>query len=101
MKRNRRPTHPGEILKELYLKNLGITISEFAKHIHVSRKTISAIVNCRKSVTPEMSLRFSAAFPDTTPQSWTNLQRNFDIWKARNNLEEKISNITPLVAQAC
>jgi len=100
MKKTRKPTHPGEILKELYLDELGVTISEFADHIGVSRKAISAIVNGRKSVTPEMALRFSMAFPNTTPESWTNLQRNYDLWTVEKNLEKEISHITPVLAHA-
>ena len=81
-KRERCPKHPGYILKTLYLQPLDITISHFAEQVGVSRKTISAIVNARKSVTPEMALRLSQAFPNTTPESWLTLQRNYDLWQA-------------------
>lgn len=100
MKKTRKPTHPGEILKELYLDELGITITEFADHIGVSRKAISAIVNEHKSVTPEMALRFSMAFPNTTPESWINLQRNYDIWLVEKEHKEEFSIITPIIAHA-
>ena len=100
MKRARKPAHPGEILKELYLDGLNITITEFADHIGVSRKAISAIVNGRKGVTPEMALRFSMAFPNTTPESWINLQRNHDLWLVEKSLEKEISHITPVLAHA-
>lgn len=80
--RIRRPAHPGRILKNLYLGPLNITNTDFAKRIGVSRKTISAIVNERKSVTPEMALRFSKAFSNSSPESWLNLQKSFDLWKA-------------------
>lgn len=98
--KTRKPTHPGEILKELYLDELGVTITEFAGHIGVSRKAISAIVNGHKNVTPEMALRFSMAFPNTTPESWINLQRNYDFWLIEKKLQEKVSIITPITVHA-
>ena len=79
-KRTRPPSHPGLILKELYLMPLGMTNTKLAETLGVSRKAISQIVNGRKSITPEMALRFSRAFSNTTPESWLNLQRNYDLW---------------------
>lgn len=70
----RQPTHPGDILKEDYLKPLSITIQEMASALGVSRKTLSKIINARGAVTPDMALRLSRAF-DTTPELWLNLQR--------------------------
>ena len=58
--KTRRPTHPGIILKEIYLDGLGIGITEFAERIGVSRKTISAVVNGRARVTPVLAVRFAA-----------------------------------------
>ncbi|MCI7568517.1 MAG: HigA family addiction module antitoxin [Desulfovibrio sp.] len=73
---------PGEILKEMYLEPLGLSIAAFAELIGVSRKTISAIVNGRAAVSVDMALRFSRAF-NTTPDLWLNLQKTVDIWNAR------------------
>jgi addiction module HigA family antidote len=94
--RKRCPSHPGEILKGLYLKELDINITDFAKDIGVSRKAISAIVNCHKSVTPEMAMRLSIAMK-TTPQLWLNLQSNYDLWHLAHEKREVFSNIKPLV----
>ena len=77
----REPTHPGEIIKYDYLEPLDLSITRLAHILGVSRKAISAIVNERKSVTPEMALRLSRAF-NTTPGLWLNLQRNYDLWYA-------------------
>ena len=79
--RKRPPTHPGGILKRHYLEPLSLTISELAKILGVSRKTLSKIVNERGSITPEMALRLSKAFK-TTPELWLNLQQNYDLWHA-------------------
>lgn len=82
MERTRKPSLPGDILRELYLEPLGLTIAAFAERIGVSRKTVSAIVNGRAPVSVDMALRLSRAF-DTTPNLWLNLQQAVDIWEAR------------------
>lgn len=79
--RNRPPSHPGRILKELYLEPLGVSNTKLAETLSVSRKAISQIVNERKSVTPEMALRLSRAFPNTSPDFWLNLQKTYDLWQ--------------------
>ncbi|MBU0512607.1 MAG: HigA family addiction module antidote protein [Chloroflexi bacterium] len=93
--KNRPPAHPGRILKNLYLSPLGISNTKLAQATGVSRKAISQIVNERKSVTPEMSLRLSCAFPNTSPDFWMNLQKNFDLWHATRNFQDE-HNIQPL-----
>ena len=75
------PPHPGEILKDLCLEPLGLTISEAAKALDVSRKTLSAILNRRAGITPEIALRLSIAF-DTTAESWLMQQIQYDLWRA-------------------
>lgn len=82
MERTRKPSLPGDILRELYLEPLGLTIAAFAERIGVSRKTVSAIVNGRAPVSVDMALRLSRAF-NTTPDLWLNLQQAVDIWEAR------------------
>lgn len=88
MKRTRKPTHPGAILKELYLDELHIGISEFADRIGISRKTVSGIVNGHRGVTPEMAVRFSRALPNTSPEMWLNLQKTYDLFEAEQRLSE-------------
>ena len=82
MKDYRTPTHPGGILKRLYLQPLNLSTVALAKAIGVSRKTISKLINERGSITPEMALRLSIAF-NTTPRLWLNLQQNYDLWQAQ------------------
>jgi addiction module HigA family antidote len=83
----RQPTHPGMIIKEDYLSPLGLSIKEMAANLGVSRKTLSKILNERGAITPEMALRLSRAF-DTTPELWLNLQKNYDLWQARQRSDE-------------
>ena len=86
-KRTRRPAHPGRILKNLYLQPLALSVTQLAEILGVSRKAVSSIVNERKSVTPEMALRLSRAFPNTTPESWLHLQKNYDLWQSAHNTD--------------
>ena len=76
------PPHPGEVLRELCLEPLELTITDAAAALGVSRKTLSAILNGRAGISPEMALRLSIAF-DTTPESWLNQQSQYDLWVAR------------------
>lgn len=85
------PPHPGEIIKALCLDPLGLTLTEAAKALGVSRKTLSAIVNGRASITPEMAVRLSIAF-GTSSEIWLNQQIQHDLWHAeqrRNRLKVK------------
>ena len=85
--KTRQPAHPGRILKNMYLKPLGITITKLAETLNVSRKALSMIINERKAITTEMALRLSRAF-DTSPDLWLNLQKNFDLYQTRQNSKD-------------
>ena len=76
------PPHPGEILRELCLEPLGLTVTRAAEALGVSRKPLSAILNGRAGISPERAIRLSIAF-DTTPESWLNQQAQYDLWQAR------------------
>ncbi len=76
------PPHPGEVLKELCLDPLGITVTEAAQALGVSRKTLSSILNGRAGISPEMAIRLAKAF-DTTAESWLNQQMQFDLSRAK------------------
>lgn len=75
------PPHPGEVLRELCLDPLGLSVTESAEALGVSRKTLSAILNGRASISPEMAVRLSIAF-GTTAESWLNQQMQYDLWIA-------------------
>jgi len=77
-----RITIPGEIIRELCLKPLELSVTEAAEGLGVSRKTLSAILNGHAGISPEMALRLSMAF-DTTAESWLNQQTQYDLWTAR------------------
>ena len=75
------PPHPGEVLRALCLEPLSLTVTEAARALGVSRKTLSSIVNGRAGVSPEMAIRLSLAF-DTSAESWLNQQLQYDLWRA-------------------
>ena len=78
------PPHPGEILRELCLEPLGLSVTRAAEALGVSRKTLSAILNERAGISPEMAIRLSKAF-DTSAESWLNQQVQYDLWLAEKN----------------
>jgi len=78
------PPHPGEILRELCLEPLGITVTDAAKGLGVSRKTLSSILNGRAGISPEMAVRLSIAF-ETSAESWLNQQSQYDLWQAEQD----------------
>ena len=81
--RKRPPSHPGSILRLHYLEPSGISVTDLAKNLRLSRKTVSKILNEHGTVTPDVALRLSRAF-DTTPELWLNLQKNYDLWHTAN-----------------
>lgn len=78
------PPHPGEILKMDYLEPLKLTVTDAANGLGIARKNLSAIVNGKAGISPEMAVRLSEAF-DTTPDLWLNLQANYDLWKVKKS----------------
>ena len=75
------PPHPGEVLRELCLEPLELTVTGAAEGLGVSRKTLSAILNGRAGISPEMAIRLSKAF-GTSAESWLNQQMQYDLWVA-------------------
>jgi len=81
------PPHPGEVIREFCLEPLNLSVTEAAKALGVSRKTLSAILNGRAGISPEMAIRLSIAF-DTTPESWLNQQIQYDLWNAKQRRKD-------------
>ena len=75
------PPHPGEILRELCLEPLGLSVTEAAQALGVSRKTLSGILNGRSGISPVMAVRLSIAF-NTTAESWLRQQLQYDLAQA-------------------
>jgi addiction module HigA family antidote len=78
------PPHPGEVLRQLCLEPLNLTVTDAARSLGVSRKALSSILNGRAGISPEMAVRLSMAF-DTSAESWLNQQAQYDLWHAEKN----------------
>jgi len=83
------PPHPGEILRSLCLEPLALSVTDAAKALGVSRKTLSAVLNGRAGVSPEMAVRLSIAF-STTAESWLNQQVQYDLWLAEKRPPQQV-----------
>ena len=81
------PPHPGEVIKELCLEPLNLTITDAAKGLGISRKTLSSILNGKAGISPEMAVRLSIAF-NTSSESWLNQQTQYDLWQAEQHRKE-------------
>lgn len=81
------PPHPGEIIKQLCLDPLAVSVTEAAQALGVSRKTLSAILNGRAGISPEMAVRLSMAF-GTSAESWMNHQTQYDLWHAEQRRKQ-------------
>ncbi|MEN9464221.1 MAG: hypothetical protein RL217_402 [Pseudomonadota bacterium] len=77
------PAHPGEILKELIIEPLELTVTDVAAHLNVSRKTLSKVLNAKGAVTPEMALRLELVFQKPSADHWLRLQNAYDLWQVR------------------
>lgn len=91
----RRPTHPGEILREDFLPDYGLTVAELATALGVSRQSVNELLRERRAVSPTMALRLSRLF-GTSAELWLNLQRAVDLWDAETAIEQEIQRIKPL-----
>lgn len=81
------PAHPGEILRELCLEPLGLSVTETAVALGVTRKALSELLNGRTGVSPEMALRLAKAF-GTEPTFWLGLQLQYELWTTRQKVGE-------------
>ena len=89
------PPHPGEIIKEFCVEPLTITVTKAAESLGVTRKTFSMLLNGKSDISPEMALRLSKVF-GRTPEGWLRLQLQFDLWKAKQNID--IDNLERIAA---
>lgn len=91
----RRPTHPGEMLREEFMPDFGLSVAQLASKTGVSRQTVNQLISERRALSPSMALRLARLF-GTTPQYWLNMQRNIDIWDSYNTEQDAIDSIEPL-----
>jgi len=80
------PPHIGDIIKEMYIEPLNLSVTEVAKGLGVSRKTLSELINGHSGISSIMALKLAEAF-NTTPEYWLNLQQQYDIWQAKQKID--------------
>jgi addiction module HigA family antidote len=93
------PTHPGEMLREDFLPDYGLTASTLAVALGVSRQTIHELLKCERAVTPLMALRLSRLFGNS-PKFWLNAQQAWDIWLSERAYAGELTRIQPLAVPA-
>jgi len=95
--RKRRPTHPGELLREEIVPAADLTQAKLAERLGVSRRSVNDLLNERRSLTPDMAHRLARVFR-TTPEFWMNLQQAVDIWETLAANQKEYSRLRPLKA---
>ncbi len=92
------PPHPGQVVRELCLEPLGLTVTAAAKGLGLSRKALSELLNGRSGISPEMAIRLSKAFGGSA-ESWLRQQMQYDLWQAqRKGKEIKVKRFRAAVA---
>ena len=99
IKNKRRPTHPGELLREETLPAAGLTQSEFASRLGVSRRIVSEVIHERRAVNPDLAHRLARVF-NTTPEFWLRLQEAVDIWDTLQVNQKEYDRLKPLRERA-
>jgi addiction module HigA family antidote len=94
-RRSVRPTHPGEMLREDFLPEYGLTVASLAAALSVSRQSVNELLRERRALSPEMALRLSRLFGNS-PEFWLNAQRALDLWDAAKALKRQVGRIKPL-----
>jgi addiction module HigA family antidote len=90
-----RPTHPGEMLREDFLPDYGLSVSRLAEIVGISRQSINELLRGRRAVSPAMSLRLARLFGNS-PEFWLNAQRAVDLWDAAQAIKKDVARIKPL-----
>jgi addiction module HigA family antidote len=88
----RRPTHPGEMLRDEYMPDYNLSVSQLAKLLDVSRQTVNDLVHTRRALSTDMAIRLAIVFNDSA-ESWLNLQQKVDLWDAQHSRKQKFLNV--------
>ena len=93
MSRMHNPPHPGAILKEDVLPSLGLSVTEAARQLGMSRVQFSLVINGKAALTPEMALRLEQWLPGPTAETWLGLQMDYELWQASRKRRPRIARV--------
>lgn len=94
---NRKPTHPGAIFREGVLPALGMTQTELARRLAVSRLTVSELLHEKRGLSADLAIRLGR-LTDTSPESWLRMQETLDIWELNRTKAGEYARIGRLAA---
>ena len=97
IKREIPPTHPGEMVREDFMPDYGLSVTSLASALGISRQTVNELLRERRSITPLMALRLSRLFGNS-PEFWLNAQHARDLWESEQRYRKELSRIHPLSA---
>ena len=92
---NRKPTHPGEMLREEFMPDYNLSVAKLAELLGTTRQTVNELINERRSLSVDLAVRLACLF-GTTPQYWINMQNALDIYNAKQKCSEAYQTITPI-----
>lgn len=95
IRRTVRPTHPGEMLREDFMADYGLSVAGLAGALGVSRQTVNELLRERRALSPEMALRLARLFGNSA-DFWLNAQRAVDLWEAEQSIGREVERIRPL-----
>lgn len=95
MARMHNPPHPGEVLRDGVFATTGITVTEFARRLGVTRVALSRVLNGKAAISTDMAVRFAAALGGSA-ESWLHMQASYDLWHAQRALKRSVAKIAPL-----
>lgn len=93
----RRPSHPGEMLREDFMPDYELSVSALAKALGVSRQSINELIRERRAISPQMAIRLGRLFGNSA-EFWLNAQRAVDLWEANQTIKSEVARIRPLHA---
>ena len=99
MTRMHNPPHPGEVLRDGVFTDTGISVTDFAARLGVTRVALSRVLNGKAAISADMALRLAAALGGSA-QSWLHMQANYDLWQAEKTLKREVAKIAPLKLEA-
>jgi addiction module HigA family antidote len=95
MARMHNPPHPGEVLRDGVFSDTGISVTEFAERLGVTRVALSRVLNGKAAISADMALRLAAALGGSA-ESWLHMQANHDLWRAERSLRREVARIAPI-----